>query len=63
MYEHVLDESALISECLRVQKQRNESISVTCLYQSMILFFYIEMIECMFLGFEKKIYSSVHVIV
>ena len=58
MYEHFLDESALISECLRVQKQRNESVSVTCLYQSMILFFYIEMIECMFLGFEKNIFFS-----
>ena len=63
MYENVLDESALISECLRVQKQRNESISVTCLNQSIILFIYIEMIECLFLGFKKYILSSCNCIV
>ena len=57
MYENVLDESALISECLRVKKQRNESIYVRCLNQSIILYIYIEMIESMFLGL-KNIYSQ-----
>ena len=57
MYEHVLDKSALISE-FNVYEHRNREMSLYLLHVLIKAFIYMEMIECMFLGFEKNIFFS-----